>query len=717
MSERSPSTTRLAIVGIVVISLFASLLARLWYLQIVNDSEYAVRADDINLRVIHTEGTRGRILDRNGKVLVDNRVSNVVSLDRAKMGDLDDVGRAAMFDELAAELTRFGFPTKAPTIEELYQDKRYGPLELVPIATDVPPDLDLFLAEHSEEFAGVMVRRTSVRTYPYGRLAAHIVGYIGEINDRELDKKRGQGLVPDDTGRSEASRERKTYVGGNEIGKSGIEATQEAALRGVPAEQVIQVDARGEYVTTVKEAEPRPGDDVWLTIDIDLQAMAEQLLAERLAGTRAGTDNDGRALRAPQGSVVIIDPNNGEILAMASYPTFDPSQLVNGIDSVLWARLNDKAAGQPLFNWALQGTYAAASTFKLFTATAGLETGFLAPGNDSFVDRGAYKVPGCKGGKCEFQNAGRVRHGTVNVARSLTVSSDVFYYWIADQLWQGRDRFGEQPIQDVAGRYGLGDRTGVDLPGEATGRLPTPGLLAQLNAENPDAYPRGKWFTGDNLNTAIGQGDVLVTPLQLADAYATFANGGTRYRPQIVLKVTRPIDTGEAPADPSNFELVATVAPEALATVTFTGDHYQQILDGLVGVVGSGDGTARRPWLANRTAWPMAGKTGTAQVNGKADTSIFAGFGPAGAGLRPEYAISVIIPEAGFGSEVSAPLAFQILKPVSEGTVPETISDRDRALRDATAAKLAEAVAAAGPPPAPTPTPAPTPVPTIGAPG
>jgi penicillin-binding protein 2 len=356
---------------------------------------------------------------------------------------------------------------------------------------------------------------------------------------------------------------------------------------------------------------------------------------------------------------------------MASYPTYDPSLLVNGIDSDTWKALTDKGAGQPLFNWALQGAYAPGSTFKLFTSTAALQSGFLRPGHDHFNDNGSYKVQNCKGDRCSFHNAGGETHGTVDVTRALTVSSDTFYYWVGDSLWNGRGIFGQTPIQDWAAKYGIGSKTGVALPGEAAGRLPTPDLLKQEHDANPKAFPRSTWFAGDNLNTAVGQGDDLVTPLQLVNAYATFANGGTRYTPLVVSKVTRPKDVGLNPADPSNYSVVRTSQPVPVGHVDFTGDTYAKILAGLNGVVQSGEGTAHGAWSGSKTAWPMAGKTGTAQVNNKADTSVFVAFGPTSPGAQPTYAIDVVIPEAGFGADFAAPLAFGIMKPVSENTLPQ----------------------------------------------
>jgi penicillin-binding protein 2 len=674
---REPSLARLSMVGIVCLSLFASLFVRLWYLQVIDQSEH-VRATQIHRRTIRVEGSRGRILDRNGKVLVDNRVTRVIGIQRQDIKDESPRQRAKLFDRLAATLTSFGIPTKSPAIEDRYDDLRYGPLELVPIVTDLENrDLEVYLAEHHDEFPGVVVRRRTVRTYPYGGVAAHLLGYVLQINEKELaakDAEQKQLLATHQATRADL----KPYQGGDEIGKAGVERTFEDDLRGTPSDRTIQVDARGDYVTTLKESKPKQGDDVWLTIDVDLQAYAEQLLAQQLEALKGTVNKEsGKRRNAPQGSVVIIDPRNGEVLAMASYPSYDPTDLVNGISSARWAALNDKATGQPLFNWALQGTYAPGSTFKLFTATAALDTGFLRPGNDHFVDRGTYTVANCRAGKCTFRNSGGAHHGSLDVSRAITVSSDVFFYWIGDQVWQQRGTYGETAIQDAAAQYGIGHTTGIALPGEAAGRLPTPQNRKQMHEANPTAFPNGNWYAGDNVNMSIGQGDDLVTPLQLSNAYATFANGGTRYVPQIVLKVTRPKDVGLSPSDPANYTVVRDIHPQVAGKVTFAPGAYEKIYQGLYGAVNAAGGTAHGAWNAHPVAFPMAGKTGTAQVNGKEDTSAFVAFGPAVSPhnqiFPPQYCISVMIPEAGFGGDVSAPLAFSIMQARSRGQVPAAV--------------------------------------------
>ncbi|HKY13419.1 MAG TPA: hypothetical protein VJM33_00745, partial [Microthrixaceae bacterium] len=282
MAERDSSRVRLTIIGIVCISLFGSLFARLWYLQGVAQDEYEIQANAVHLRIIHEEGPRGRILDRNGKVIVDNRITLVLGLDRQALRGVDEKGRDAMFDRLADTLTEFGMPTKSAVIESRYADKRWGPLEFVPVVTDLPAqDIELYLGEHAEEYPGVVVKRRSVRTYPYGTLAAHLVGYVGQINPEELEAKQAEQGKPDPN--QPRDDQKKPYEGGDEIGKAGVEATFERDLRGTPADRRIQVDARGDYLTTVEDAKARPGDDIWLTVDLDVQAYAEQLLQQRLS--------------------------------------------------------------------------------------------------------------------------------------------------------------------------------------------------------------------------------------------------------------------------------------------------------------------------------------------------------------------------------------------------------------------------------------------------
>ncbi|MFZ4517085.1 MAG: penicillin-binding protein 2 [Microthrixaceae bacterium] len=689
--DTDSTQVRLSALGIVALSLFLALFVRLWFLQGIDRQRFEVESASNRLRVINEEGPRGRILDRNGKVLVDNRTSIVVALDREPIRKLTDERREAEFADLADTLTSLGVPTKLGTVQKRYEDKRYAPQEYVPIAEDVPENVELFLAERAERFPGVVVERRTIRSYPYGQLAAQIVGYVGEINEEELVARGGTppsvpgtttSTVPPSTVTTVPGLPPKPYQPGDTIGKGGVERAYESYLRAVPGKRTIEVNARGDLIDVVKNTDPVSGDDVWLSIDIDLQAHAERLLEAKVRSVRGGLTKEGYRKNAPQGSVVVLEPTTGQVLAMASYPGYDPSILVNGISSDLWTQLNDPASGRPLFNWALQGAYAPGSTFKPVTALAGWRTGAIGPGNEVVADGGVFKLQGCKGKACEFQNAGRTAHGSVDLARSLTVSSDVYYYRLGEMFWINRSNWGETPIQDAARDMGLGSRTGIALPGETPGRIPTPANRKEAYAKNPGAFVTGDWFTGDNVITAIGQGDVLVTPLQLAELYATIANDGVRYRPQVVAKVTRVVDPTKPPGEPGNFEVVKQVEPDELGRVDLPQDFYDRVVKGLVGVTQQGDGTASKSWRASPTAWPVAGKTGTSQVVGKADSALFAGWGPAQPGAVPQYAISVVIPEAGFGGDVAAPLAFRVLAPASKGQLPAACPVASRALCD-----------------------------------
>lgn len=677
--DTDSTNVRLSAIGIVAVSLFLALFMRLWFLQGIDRQEFEAASVSNRLRVIHEEAPRGRILDRNGRVLVDNRTSIVVSLDREPLREMTEEDRNALFVDLADTLESFGVPTKVATIESAFEDRRFAPQAYVPVVDEVGEDVERYLLERGDRFEGVVVQRSAVRVYPYGTTAVHLLGYVGEINQDELLARGGRvsGVDPPEDAELPvgAAGLEKPYQLGDSIGKTGVERSYEPDLRGVPGRRTIEVNAQGQLVDVVSIDPARQGEDVWLSIDVDLQVHAERLLAEQLQGRRNSTS-------PPQGAVVIQDPTNGQILAMASYPVYPPDSVVNGISQAYWNVLNDPASGLPLNNWATQGTYAPGSTFKLYTAHAGLRTGLLGFGEDVINDTGVYTVENCTGDSCRFRNAGSTAFGRVDVPRSLTVSSNVYYFRIADKFWNRRGQFGETPIQDTAAEYGLGARTGIDLPGERAGRLPTPAGRAEAYDANPELFLERDWRTGDNLNMSVGQGDVLATPLQLANSYAVFANGGTRYRPGVVTRITRSIDPARPPGDDGNYEVIAELEPVVDGVIEFDPVHYGQLWDGLAGVVQSPSGTVGGVAASIPMNWPMAGKTGTAQISGRPDTSLFVGYGPAVAGLPARYAISVVLPEAGFGGEVAAPLALRMLQPVANGDLPRACTVAEQARCD-----------------------------------
>jgi penicillin-binding protein 2 len=628
--RQEPSKLRLSILGIVAVALFASLFARLYDLQIVGSPEFQLQAEANRVRTVHVEAPRGRILDRNGKVLVDNRVAVVVAIDRSEFGDLSRRERGRLLNRLAFELNAAGQPITPEQIRARLDDRRYSRYAPVPIVHDVSEDFKIYVDEHADEFPSVEAERTAVREYPFGQLGAHMLGYVGQISQDEL------AYVEAVDGESAS----KPYTLNDTIGKAGVERTYEQYLRGTPGERRIEVDAQGDPVRVISEQLPQAGDDLVLSLDVDLQAEAELRLAQGMQDARRRS-SDGERNNADAGSAVVMDPRNGQVLALASNPTYDPRQFVDGIDQQEWSYFNNPANNYPMNNLTIQGQYAPGSTYKLFMGYAGAKSG-LRGIDETFNDTGGYTIPGCTGLKCTRMNAGGTAHGPVDLRRALTVSSDAYFYSLGADFWIQQQRLGgDEAMQRYLTQWGLGSDTGIALTGETSGRVPTP----QWRREYCEATQCGDplWRAGDNVNMAIGQGDVLVTPLQLANGYATFANGGTRYVPQIALRV-QSSRTGET---------VAGIDSQVAGRIDLPGDIRQALLDGLAGVPRPG-GTAAGAFSGFPIdLFPVAGKTGTAQVDGKADTALFSAFGPI---PDPRYQITVVIEEAGFGGTSSAPV-------------------------------------------------------------
>ena len=620
---------RLSIVGIVVVSLFSALFARLWYLQVMDTGTFQALATQNRVRTVYEPAPRGRILDRQGRPLVENRGYQAVTVTRLEVQDKPEV-----VTRLAALLG-----ISATELDRRIADRRYSPYKPVPVAQDVPEDVVVYLREHSRDFPGVAAAAVAERTYPYGPLAAHVLGYVGEINDKELARRKGAG-----------------YRLGDDIGKSGVEQAFEADLRGTPGRTRLEVDATGKVLLpALSSAPPRQGNDVQLTVDLDVQALAEESLAKGLEAARGSYDRStGKGFVAPAGAVVVLDPRDGALLALASNPAFNPADFVNGIRPEAFAALQDPGNHYPLTNRAIQGQYAPGSTFKLFTALAALRTGLIAP-NTTFLDEGSYRLRRCSGQKCVFRNAGGRSYGRVNLAQALTVSSDAFFYNVGANFWFG-DGPNSQAIQGAARDLGLGTRTGIALAGEMQGRVPDPDSRRKAHEDYPKAFPNGRWYAGDNVNLAIGQGDTAVTPIQLANSYAAFANGGTVLKPRVGARVLEP-----------NGQPVRELPPEAVSKVTIDPGHRSVVLEGLRAAIARPEGTGAGAFAGfPLDTFPVAGKTGTAQVVGKQDTAVFVAFAPADA---PQYVVAVVMEEAGFGGAVAAPVARRILSGLA-GTPP-----------------------------------------------
>ncbi|MGH9279537.1 MAG: penicillin-binding protein 2 [Acidimicrobiales bacterium] len=623
---RDTSRLRLGILAVVVMSLFATMLARLWYLQVMVAPDLRVEAQDNSVRLVATEAPRGRILDRNGKVLVDNRIVPTVTGDREVVADHPEV-----LDKLAAYL---GNVTRAD-LQRRLEDVRFSQFKPAPLAEDIGKEKVVYLREHQAEFPGIDVTQVAQRHYPHGSLAAHILGYVGEINDKELVPRRAAG-----------------YREGDSIGKSGTELAYESDLRGTPEVEKLLVDSQGRVLRSLGKQPAVPGHDVQLTVDLDIQQLAEESLRQAIDQAHGAWDN--RQLKyfiAPGGAVVVEDPRDGAIVAMASYPTYDPAVFVNGISTALFSALQDPANNFPLNNRAIQGEYAPGSTFKLVTALAGLGRDVIGPGT-TVRDTGSVQV-----GPQIFRNALSVAHGNVDLSRALAVSSDVYFYLLGEKLNTSKRPY---PIPEMARTMGYGTTTGIELPFELEGRVPDPESKQRLHESNPEAFPYGDWFTGDNVNLSVGQGDLVVTPLQLANAYATFANGGTVWAPHVGGSIVDVVAQTSTP-----------VAPRSTAKVELPPGSRDAIMAGLERVVTTEEGTAYPAFVGfPLSTFRVAGKTGTAEVNTKQDTALFVGLGPV---EDPRYVVTAVLEEAGFGSAAAAPVVRRVFDGIV-GIAPRSVS-------------------------------------------
>lgn len=713
---KDDSRLRLRVLGVVAVSLFAALFARLWFLQALESEQFEVRAESNITRVIRNQAPRGEILDRNGRVLVENRLSTVVTINTDEhVQTLEALGfttvdsrrefREEMFAELARELSQSGQLTKVSDLQDAFDDDSFTQFDDIPLARDVDEDLLIFIGERPNRFPGVSVSQDVVRSYPFGESAAHILGYVGSVTQSELDSKANLYLIDDpDSDDPEDLIEDpfgKQYRSNDEIGKQGIEAFFEDDLRGVPGTREILVDNVGNLIAEVPEGTSQPiqGSDVQLTIDIDLQVLLEDELRRTLEQAReVEPDPDEPPFRAPAGAAVIMDPRDGTILAMASYPTFDPGDFIDGISQAQFDELTDPQAHQPLLNRAISEVYPAASTFKPFTAIAAevhdvFGWQFVDDWDVPISDPGYWDLQSCNqdftgdvegaiASGCRKRNAGNATMEGVDLQHSLAFSSDTYYYRIGEAFWVAPDdQIEPDGIQQTAREFGYGASLGVQLPEEAAGSMPTADQFRQRHLDNPVAFPRGDWGPGDNTNIAIGQGDVAVTPLQLANSYAALANGGTVFSPNIVERVI-PVNDDEEPIE---------FGPRVLREANIPDSIRQEILDGLLGVTLTPKANLEQPAGTGWTAfnepqnggvafdlinWPVAGKTGTAEVLNQADNSMFVGFGPSGsvnfgtAVLEPEYVVAVVLEEAGFGSQQAAPMVARVFDRIANDDVP-----------------------------------------------
>jgi penicillin-binding protein 2 len=651
---------RLSVIGIVVFSLFVALFGRLWFLQVVQSDQLAQVASANQVRTVPLPPMRGRILDRDGRILADNTSTLNVTIDRNAIKDKGI--RGALFQRLSGPLK-----TTPDELQKRYESGKYSPYEPLPLAEDVDESTAVFLKERREDYPGVEVEEGFLRKYRYAPIASQIVGYMGAISKQTQDQYS-----------------RKGYQLNDRVGVAGVEQTYEDELRGKPGFIKYAVDARNRVLGVVEQVQPLPGNDVQLTIDLKLQLYTEQTLQAGIQSARThqvtvtGTDlkpvSTGQTFSAPAGAAVIQDPNTGEVLAMASYPTFDNRWFVNSISDEKMQQLFP-AERSPLVNRAISGQYAIGSTMKLFTSIAALQSGQLNDGNYVYDDKGTYEIPECYDSRvgCVFKNSGGLKPGKIDLTNALSMSSDVYFYRLGVAMWQNTTE--KYVFQNTLGQFGFGKSSGIDLPYEFTGRVPTAELKKQLANEDVISQEDGSgYFVGDNLQLAIGGGLFAASPLQLVNGYSTFANGGDHLQPRVAAAVLAP---GAPTLSPGLVDLAHAQPTKQFGAVVVNHvdipqDWQANITRGLVGVIKKNtfpNGTAYRTFLDyGYDSFPIAGKTGTAQAGTnepQKDSSLFVGFGPVGPGTRPNYTIGAVIERGGFGAEGAAPVVKCLFDAVS----------------------------------------------------
>jgi len=590
---------RYAALGIICLSVLGVLLLRAWSLQVLSTQEFATAAEDNRVREIAVDAPRGRILDRNGEPLVTNRAALGVTVAPGSRNDDDMLYRLSVV---------LGMPLD--DVKERVSSTREAALKPRLVALDVPMTAVAYLSEHESEFPGVEVSVIPVREYPYGTTAAHVLGYTGEISEQSLNSGDMEG-----------------YVLGDIVGKSGAEIQFESVLRGEKGYQRVEVDAFGSPRDILEEAEPVAGRDVVLTIDLEVQQATEEALVRALAEARADDFKNARA-----GAAVALDVQTGEVIAMASVPTYDPTLFIGGIRTQDWEALHAEDSEYPLNNRAIQAAYPPASTYKAITGMAGLEYGVTSL-THSYYCTGNWTGLGEEWSKDCWDLSG---HRSIGFTGGVSESCDVVFYEIGYEF----HKRGREELQAFSRRFGIGSLMGIDLPGEVAGRVPDAAWKAEFNADYPEYR---QWLPGDTVNMVIGQGDLLTTPLQMAAVFAGLANGGDIMRPHVFKEV---LDSQGRP--------VREYEPEVAFSAGVSPETMRAMHDALVEATESGTGLSAFRGFGER----VAGKTGTAEVAGKDNYAWFTAYAPAD---DPRYAVAVVIEQGGGGGAVAAPAAREIL--------------------------------------------------------
>ncbi len=665
------TVSRLKILGSVALVLSSLLTVRLWFLQAVDAPGLEVRVQEVRTRTIKLTPERGRIFDLKGRVVASNERLLTITMDRGVIAK--DLSRAQMWDRLSGAL---GMSFKQ--LEDRFKSKRYDQLQPLPLKEDVSEELAVYLRERSEDYPGIDIREDWRREYPYAPMASHVIGFLGAIRESETSYYKNLGYDPD-----------------ARVGQFGVEQTYESVLRGTPGYVKYEVDSLGRFLRQLDRKEPVPGNDLQLTIDLDIQQFTERALQNEIM-VRRRTEAPTVLLngepdpaypeitfyKAPAGSSVVLNHATGEVVAMASFPNFDNRWFNAGISSEKFGELFPTTEDPDLsilVNRAISGRYNLGSSIKPFVAFAALNTGQLAGGLDyTLRDQGTYKLQSIPDERCQlnvkcvFKNANcgngaPCKYGRVDIETALAVSSDVFFYKIGEEIFT---QTGNRPVLEEQVRlFGFGSPTEIDLPYEYIGTVPSLALKKRLAADGAIAKEEGRgYYVGDNLQFSIGQGLLSATPIQLAVAYGALGNGGQVLRPRVVRAIWAP---GTPNGKSGRVDLTAgTIVqnftdPQLLNDVGMREEIRGAIVGGLTRVI-NGPGITSDFYHATtgeklfrsypKRALPIAGKTGTAQGAGNLpwnDSSVFGAFSKDPA--QPYTAVAYL-EKSGFGSRAAAPV-------------------------------------------------------------
>lgn len=619
-AAQADALLRLLVAFILIVIFFSILLARFFYLQVTQHNEFSGQASSNRITLIPTPPVRGEIVDINGVPLAKNYpVFSLEVIPSRIEGKMEDVIEALKkyVDITPTDLKRF----------KKYRES-YRKFENIPLKLRLTDEEVARLSVHLREFKGVEINSRTFREYPYGKLTSHFLGYIGRISDKDKEMLEEEGLTA-------------LYRGSTHIGKSGLEKYYEHQLHGIPGYQEVEKDAYGNIVRVLKNVPSKMGQTLRLGMDIRMQQEADRILGDR------------------RGALVAINPQDGTVLAFVSKPSFDPNLFIDGIDSDTWKMLNDDWK-KPLINRVTQGLYPPGSTFKPFMGMALLESGKITQ-NTIIPAPGAWSIPGSRH---IFRDSVRSGHGSANLSKAIQVSSDTFFYRLGYEM-------GIDKASPYLAQFGFGRKTGIDLPSEYTGVLPSREWKAKRFAKSSDPTAK-EWRAGEMVSVSIGQGYNAYTPLQMAHATASLANDGVVHQPHLVKEV---LDFGA--------RKITRINPNPERQIPFKADNFEYVKRAMEKVLKPG-GTAHR--IGGGLSYTMGGKTGTAQVvqikqggryNAAAlreqhrDHAWFISFAPL---EKPEIAIAVILENGGWGA-YAAPLAREMTDFYMLHVKPQQFSD------------------------------------------